>query len=262
MKRKQTQPETSSQKPKTKTRSQKLAVDVPPAMDAPPAASTPPGDEISYTLSSNVLQTVLTKTADDVTDINRILRGYLPTEHDLTGTQRRRLIGAKARNYGFIVKAYEIVDDSPAFIPPNFSLTNMAGTMANLEKARDLVVIAENLQRLVDDFLLQTTDAAYRDALLIYANLRMQARAKIHGATDLFDQLRQFFTLHRRGRAGAEPTEKEIEREVRSLLHGHSDGEIIIKNESPHMTGGVHEVVEDVKKRGKRGAEIKVKEEE
>ena len=233
-----------------------------PAKPKAKPRSKKPVDNLAATspLASNVLHTVLKKTAADVSDINRILRGYLPLEQDLTGPQRRRLIGAKARNYGFLVKAFEVVDDRPEFIPPNFSITNMAGTIANLEAARDLVVIAENLQRLVDDFLLQTTDLAVRDGLLIYRNLQTQARAKIHGASDLFSQLQQFFTLRRSNRT--EPTEKQLEREAKKLLQGKADGEMVIKNESPRVTGGVHEVVEDVGKRRKRGAEIKVKEEE
>ena len=248
---KKTQPKAKavSKKPQTKAK-------------APSRRAKSAADEMAKTspLASNVLHTVLTKTAKDVTDINKILRGYLPLEQDLTGTQRRRLIGAKSRNYGFLVKAFEVVDDRPEFIPPNFSLTNMEGTIANLEVARDLVVIAENLQRLVDDFLLQTTDLAFRDALLIYGNLRTQSRANIQGATDVFDQLKQFFTLRRRNRT--EPTEKQLEREAKQLLRGKADGEMVIKNKSARMTGGEHEVVEDVRKRGKRGAEMKVKEEE
>jgi len=254
------------QEPETKRKHP--AADVPHAAKAkqpqakPKARSKKPAENLAKTssLASNVLHTVLTKTAADVSDLSRILRGYLPLEQDLTGIQRKRLFGAKSRNYGFLVKAYEIVDDRPEFIPSNFSLSNMQGTIANLEAARDLVVLAENLQRLVSDFFLQTTDLAYRDALLIYGNLRMQSRANIQGATDLFDQLKQFFTLHRRGRS--QPTEKQLEREAKQLLRGKADGEMVIKNESPHMTSGVHEVVEDVGKRRKRGGEIKVKESE
>jgi len=36
--------------------------------------------------------------------------------------------------------------------------------------------------------------------------------------------------------------------DLRALLHGHKDGEIIVKNTSPQTTGGVHEVIDDVHK--------------
>jgi hypothetical protein len=91
-------------------------------------------------------------------------------------------------------------------------------------------------------YLLLTCDAAYRDALRIYGNLRELSRSRVLGAEELFQQLLQFFTLHRRGRTG-EPTEHKLERDFRSLLHGHADGEMIIKNESPHKSAGEREVV-------------------
>ena len=43
-----------------------------------------------------------------------------------------------------------------------------------------------------------------------------------------------------------EPTQKQLERDAKRLLHGHADGRIVIENESPHLTEGVHEVIDDV----------------
>lgn len=233
-----------------------------PAKKSTPRANVaPPEPSVNAMLSGDALLTALTNACDDVKNLAGSLRPYLPSGHDLTPAQRRRLVGAKAGNYGFIVKAYETVDDRPEFIPHGLSMTDMAGTLANLDKARDLLVLAENFQRLVDDLLLQTTDLGYHNGLLIYGNLQNQARGRIHGAEDLFDQLRQFFKKRRRN-PDAEPTEKQLEREAKQLLKGKADGEMVIKHESPHLTGGVHEVVENVGKRRKRGAEIKVKEEE
>jgi hypothetical protein len=40
----------------------------------------------------------------------------------------------------------------------------------------------------------------------------------------------------------------EIERDVKRLIHGKADGEIVLKNERPNMTGGVHEVIDNVHK--------------
>ena len=201
-----------------------------------------PESSVNALLSGDTLLTALTNACTEVKNTAGSLRPYLPSGHDLTPAQRRRLVGAKAKNYGFIVNAREIVDDRPEFIPSGLSMTRMAGTLANLEKARDLLVLAENFQRLVDDLLLQTTDLAYRDALLIYGNLQYQARGRIHGAEDLFQQIRQFFKKRRRNPDDAEPTEKQLEREAKQLLRGKADGEMVIKHESPHKEGGVHEV--------------------
>ena len=42
------------------------------------------------------------------------------------------------------------------------------------------------------------------------------------------------------------PTEKELERDVKRLVRGKADGEIVVRNESPHESGGIHEVVDNV----------------
>ena len=268
MKRKSPEPKTSAQKPKAGATASKTGSPKPKPKTRSRAGKSVAAADVTKSIppttsptAATVLLTALMRALTDVEKIELTLRPHLPANQDLTGTERRRLIGAKSRNYGFIVKATEIVDDRPNFIPPNFLMSDMTATVANLEKARDLSVRLENLQRLVDDFLLQSTDAAYRGALLIYRNLQTQARGRIHGAEDLFQQLFQFFKSRGR-RPNAEPTEKELEREAKQLLRGKADGEMIIKNESPHMTKGVREVMENVGKRRKRGAEIKVKEEE
>jgi len=58
--------------------------------------------------------------------------------------------------------------------------------------------------------------------------------------------LRSFF--HRRRQQGDEPTEHEVERDVRALLHGHKDGKVLIENEHPHMEGGKHTVIDETHK--------------
>ena len=186
----------------------------------------------------------------------------LNMETNLTGQQRKRFFSVKSRNYGFINKAYAIAQENPNFVPLNFSLANMTKNLEVLERARQLTLVIEQIRAADDDFLLMTCDTAYRDALRIYGNLREQRRARVAGANALFQELLQFFTLRRRRPGEAEPTEHELEVDFRRLIHGHADGEMVIKNESPHISGAVHEVVDDMHKRGKHGAEIRVKEEE
>jgi hypothetical protein len=69
----------------------------------------------------------------------------------------------------------------------------------------------------------------------------------VPGAAALLSRLQPFFKPTSRRRE-AEPTEKEIESDVKALLHGTKDGEIIIKNEKPTTSGGVHEIIDDVHK--------------
>jgi len=165
----------------------------------------------------------------------------------LSGKERQRLFGVRSRKYGFITKADEIIGDNPAFLPPNFSSRAHTGVLAVLQLSRQLTATLAQFFRLADDIQLTFCDVAYRDALGIYRSLQEQSRRSVLGADELFQDLRQFFTLHRRNSAGGngsngEPTLKELERDARRLLHGKADGAMTIVNESPHTTGGVREV--------------------
>jgi hypothetical protein len=165
---------------------------------------------------------------------------------NMTGRERMRLFGVKSRNYGFINKAYDIAKDNPKFAPSNFSISSMTETVRILEEVRNLSMVVDQLRQLVDDYLLLTCDNAYRDALRIYGNLREQSRARVAGAETLYQQLLQFFTLRRRHPKDAEPTEHELERDFRALIHGRKDGQILIENEAPRLAEGVHRVIDDV----------------
>ena len=207
----------------------------------------------------------LTALADAIANVERSLADLQDKLHlaeNLTARQRNRLIGAKARNYGFITTAWEIAAGNPHFIPSNFTLENMTRTLRALEKARQLTFAAEQLGLLAGDYLLLTSDAASRDALWFYGNLQSQARARVAGAEPLYAELSQFFARRKRRREDAQPTKREQERDLRRLLHGTADGEIFVKHESPHKTDDVHEVVDNVHKHGKHNAEITVKREE
>ena len=66
------------------------------------------------------------------------------------------------------------------------------------------------------------------------------------GAEPLFQALREFFS---RRKKSDEPTEKEVERDVERLIHGKADGEVVVRNEALHESGGVHSVEEDFSSR-------------
>ena len=223
-----------------------------PQADGTPASIPPPNP---------ILAALLTAIADLVKNIND-LQSVLNIDTNLTGRERARLIGVKSRNYGFIVKSFDIIRDNPDFGPPNFELNDMMKNLVYLENSRQLTMLIEQLRHLADDFLLTTCDTAYRDALRIYGSLREQSRNRVPGADALFQQLLQFFTLRRR-RPGEEeptqPTEHELERDYKRLIHGKADGQMTVKHVSPHVVGGLHEVVDDVHQhRGSGVLEVEV----
>ena len=206
----------------------------------------------------SALAGVITLVEQSIHDLQRTLG----INTDLTARQRSRLIGTQARNYGFVTSACEIVAENAAFQPTQFSVPDMAKNLAILDKAKQLTLAADRLRRLADDFQLLTSDTVYREALRVYGNLREMNNANVAGAEPLFEALSQFFAKRRQHSDEAKPTEKELERDFKKLMHGKADGEMIVRHESPHKEGGVHEVVDDVHKHGRHGAEMKVKEEE
>jgi hypothetical protein len=193
-------------------------------------------------VGESIFQTFITQLEDILDKFNRAAN----ISSNLTGVERSRLFGAKSRHFGFISKSLDIARDNPAFMPPNFSLPVFEARVRMFEEIRQLTIVLEQFQHAATDYLLESSDAAYRDALRVYGSLREQARANVAGASALFAELLQYFTLHHRGRPGSEPTEKELERDFHALVHGHKDGEIIVRNETPHAQGGERTIVDDV----------------
>jgi len=132
------------------------------------------------------------------------------------------------------------------FAPRVFSDTELKELLRKLEELRNIVLAANQFARSIQDLLLIVGDDAFQMALMYYNSVRELARRRVPGAQAVFNSLRPFF--HRPRRTSDEPTEIEVERDVKALLRGKKDGEIVIKNERPHMAGGKHEVIDAVRK--------------
>ena len=167
-------------------------------------------------------------------------------DNNLTGRDRQRLISAGVRNNGFIDKTFDIAHDNPEFLPPHFDMERFTENVRKFEELRQLMLVLQQFQQIATNAFMQQADVCYREALRVYGSLREQSRGRVPGAEPLFEALMTFF--RRRRRPGTEPTEHELELDFKRLVHGKADGEIIIKNESPKMTEGVHKVVDNVHK--------------
>ena len=163
-----------------------------------------------------------------------------------TGKERQRLFGAGVKNYGFIENAFEIARDNPGFVPPHLNVNDLRSYQDDLEELRQLFMVLQQFIKAVFTCFLHRTDMCFRIALRIYAGLKEQSKNRVNGATPLYEALKPFF--YHRKRQSDEPTEKQLERDVKKLLHGKADGEIIIKNESPRASGGKRTVVDNVRK--------------
>jgi hypothetical protein len=59
----------------------------------------------------------------------------------------------------------------------------------------------------------------------------------------MFKDLEQFFKKNKR--TTEEPTEKELKRDINSLLRGKKDGKVVVENIKPKTIGGTRKVVDE-----------------
>jgi hypothetical protein len=163
----------------------------------------------------------------------------------LTPADRKRLMGAGTKRYGFIDRAMDYAEEYPQFAPTGgFSIADLLQAKTDIEQLRDLQILADQVSRLISDGLLIAGDRANSLALIYYSSVRGLAKRNVPGAIELFQKLKQAFMRSKSG--NNEPTEEEEIRDAIALIHGKKEGEIVIKNEHPHLVGGKHEVIDSV----------------
>jgi len=164
----------------------------------------------------------------------------------LSDADRRRLLGSGVRRYGFMDKVSDVGLANTDFAPPFLNLVTLKDLIRQIETLRNISTTLQQLVRLNSDLLLTAGDDAFRMALLYYTAVREAARGRVPGARAIFETLRLFFKRTRN--TSTEPTEPEVERDVKALLHGKKDGKIVIENETPKTKGGKHLVVDETHK--------------
>ena len=164
----------------------------------------------------------------------------------LTQAERRRLLGSGVRRYGFIDKVSDVAADNLEFAPPFFVSADLKRKLREIEILRNISVAIQQMQRINDDVLLQVSDDAFQMALAYYNTVREASRRRQPGAQAIFRLLQTFFRRPRH--SSEEPTEHEVERDVKALLRGKKDGKIVIENESPTVTSGKHVVLDETHK--------------
>jgi hypothetical protein len=171
------------------------------------------------------------------------------SDNMLRPRERRRLIGAGIRNYGFIQKAYELANTNDARFSSIFDNESLGNCIKNIDDCRTLLVYLDGFQRRVRDSMLVYSDEAFSMALMFYNTVKEMSRRGDADARAIFNLLRPFFRPNgRRTASTEEPTEKQLERDFHDLLHNKKDGELIIKNEQPVMMKGKRTVVDNVHK--------------
>jgi hypothetical protein len=193
-------------------------------------------------------------------EINRFLEGkgeFLEDvdnlHKDLSGAARRRLYGAGTDNLGFIELAYDVARGNPDLIPKLLSVEDFHENLEDFKIMQQFVFVLRKFLQAAQNVALLESNGLYLDALRVYRSLQNHTRGRTPGADVIFKDLRVFF--NRPKRLSGDPTNKELERDFKSLLKGEASGEIIVANESPSLKAGKRKVVDRVKK-GKRVVKV------
>jgi hypothetical protein len=180
--------------------------------------------------------------------INSLVDGLMGLSNDseLSFAERKRLQGSGVKRYGFIDKVSDSALENPDFVPPYMNVDVLKALMRQIETLRNITESLQQLLRMSNDLLLLTGDEAYRISLMYYTAIREAANRRVPGAMAIYQILQAFF--HRSSSGSNQPTEAQVERDVKALLRGRKDGKVIVENERPHTAGGKHEVVDEMVK--------------
>lgn len=151
----------------------------------------------------------------------------------LSPAERQRLIASSVRNIGFIQASYLSAEGHHTFLPPYLAMDAYTADKDDFERKRALWTAINDFAQEVSDSMLEASDVVYRDSLAYYNTLKEAVKQKVAGAEGEFNLLKSYFTRPKASSSGAGPTEAQIERDVRSLLHGTKEGKIVIEKDIP-----------------------------
>ena len=179
---------------------------------------------------------------DTILNVKSLMEDFREvSENYLNRIQRRRKIGAGIKNYGFIEKVADLAEANPQFAQ-FFSTADLRNCIKNFDVCRDLALLLQAFARLVTNTMLVYSDEAYRLSGIFYNNVKELSRCGNPTAMELYRAMEPFF--RRPKRVKGELTVKQTDRKARRLESGKEDGVLIIENESPKLSGGVHRVIE------------------
>jgi hypothetical protein len=155
----------------------------------------------------------------------------------------KRLNGVGIKKQGFIERAYEYATTNSEFLPHYLTLDKFNEDNQYFIGIRNLFDTCKQIQEIIWNITIQSSDVVYTDALEFYASVREAAKRRVDAAETIFKDLEIFFK--RKKMTGEEPTERELKRDINSLLRGKKDGKIVIENVKPKTTGGTRKVVDE-----------------
>ena len=167
-----------------------------------------------------------------------------------TITNRNASLGKGFRNLGFMLATNQSINNFPAFAPNFFTADDFNAAVGDYQLMRNVSERLMGMARDVREMMNIYGNLGFNFALAYYANVRSIAtRTGNQTAISVFEILRQYFRSRRPSQNAAEPTEKEIERDIRALLHGVKEGEVVVEGKAAHTaTAGEHTVIDTAHK--------------
>ena len=166
----------------------------------------------------------------------------------LTGMNRHQKNAIGDIRLGFVHDIARYVQDETQFNPSTgFDPEYYSKLIVQLDMLSQTQTALSSALRLARDISIVTGDMLYGLALLWYRNIQVLSERRVPGAEAIYRQLRTHFR-HRRASTSEEPTEAQVLRDVKAVLHGKKDGEIVVAGHARHTTQGSHTVVDDVHK--------------
>ena len=157
---------------------------------------------------------------------------------NLSPAERRRMLGAGFRRYGYFDKISDTAAEWPQFWPAyGGDQVRLKELIRELEVLRNLLVFFEMGTRSVTDMILVVSNEAFRLANMYYRSVRTAARDCNPEAEAVFQQLREFWRNRRR--MMGEPTNREMRRDLNGVLNGTKTGTVAATNEGESVAKGV-----------------------
>ena len=165
----------------------------------------------------------------------------------LRALDRRRLNNIGVKREGFAQRAFRLAMDNPEFLPHYLTRERYIDDYDEYVVMQTAIDVDNQVHELMRNLSTENHDVFYTDGLDYYASVRESAKRRVDASEAIFDDLSPFFKSHgRRNKDGeAEPTKKQLKRDVNALERGTRDGRIVIENIKPKLTGGVHKVIDE-----------------
>jgi hypothetical protein len=180
----------------------------------------------------------------DLTSIKEQLESF--AQH-LRSLDRRRLNGVGIKHQGFIDRTLEIAAENPEFFPHYLTLEKFQDDDEYFVSFRALYDLAKQIQEIIWNITIISSDVVYPDALEYYASVREAAKRRVDAAETLYKVLEVFFKRRKPTGADGQPiqTEKEQIHDAIAYIHGKKDGKFLVENVSPKVKGGTHTVIDE-----------------